>query len=304
MYYFDFSYNSDKNELVTIDIPDGECIGKQLFNIGTAYTYSVNNEKKLVFLNFENNLKISYWEKLFDNKLNIINYDLFSNIQFKIIENNNSIIKENNKDNIYLKGHYYNFINFNSKNNTTRCFLRHLVYSNEEFMYCSYNIYNSIKKYFEKMNNVTCYDDDIVSLHIKINNNYTIQYYNDAIKINDNNNIQYYNDAIKINDNNNIQYYNDAIKRANKKNIVIFSNNIEWCKINKDSFDFDDKILYFVDINIITIEFILMSMIKHNIISNSSYSLMASYISYYDTKKIIIAPKSCINYHEDITDII
>ena len=273
MYYFDFSYNSDKNEMVTIDIPDGECIGKQLFNIGTAYTYSVNNEKKLVFLNFENNLKISYWEKLFDNKLNFINYDLFSKIQFKIIENNNSIIKENNKDNIYLKGNYYNFINFNSKNNTTRCFLRHLVYSNEEFMYCSYNIYNSIKKYFEKMNNDTCYDDDIVSLHIKINEN-------------------------------NIQYYNDAIKRANKRNIVIFSNNIEWCKINKDSFDFDDKILYFVDINIITIEFILMSMIKHNIISNSSYSLMASYISYYDTKKIIIAPKSCINYHEDITDII
>jgi hypothetical protein len=275
MYYFDFSYNKDKKEFVTIDIPDGECIGKQLFNIGSAYTYSVNNEKKLLFLNyFQNNLKISYWEKLFGDKLNIIDYDLFSKIQFKIIENNNSIIKENNKDNIYLKGDYYNFINFNSKNNSTRCFLRHLVYSNEEFMYCSYNIYNSIKKYFEKMNNDTCYDDDIVSLHIKIN------------------------------DNNNIQYYNDAIKRANKKNIVIFSNNIEWCKINKDSFDFDDKILYFVDINIITIEFILMSMIKHNIISNSSYSLMASYISYYDTKKIIIAPKSCINYHEDITDII
>jgi hypothetical protein len=275
MYYFDFSYNKDKKEFVTIDIPDGECIGKQLFNIGSAYTYSVNNEKKLLFLNyFQNNLKISYWEKLFGDKLNIIDYDLFSKIQFKIIENNNSIIKENNKDNIYLKGDYYNFINFNSKNNSTRCFLRHLVYSNEEFMYCSYNIYNSIKKYFEKMNNDTCYDDDIVSLHIKINNNYTIQ------------------------------YYNDAIKRANKKNIVIFSNNIEWCKINKDSFDFDDKILYFVDINIITIEFILMSMIKHNIISNSSYSLMASYISYYDTKKIIIAPKSCINYHEDITDII
>ena len=273
MSYFDFSYNNDKKEMVTIDIPDGECIGKQLFNIGTAYTYSVNNKKKLVFLNFENNLKISYWKRLFDNNLNIINYDLFSKIQFKIIENNNSIIKKNNKDNIYLKGDYYNFINFNTINKSTRCFLRHLVYSNEEFMYCSYNIYNSIKKYFEKMNNDTCYDDDIVSLHIKINEN-------------------------------NIQYYNDAIKKANKKNIVIFSNNIEWCKINKESFDFDDKNLYFVDINIITIEFILMSMIKHNIISNSSYSLMASYISYYDTKKIIIAPKSCINYHEDISDII
>ena len=53
---------------------------------------------------------------------------------------------------------------------------------------------------------------------------------------------------------------------------------------------FEKKVfLYFVDINNVEIEFILLSFIKHNIISNSTFSLMASYISYYDTKKTIIA---------------
>ena len=62
-----------------------------------------------------------------------------------------------------------------------------------------------------------------------------------------------------------------------------------------------------------------MSFIKHNIIAaNSTFSLMASYISYYESKKIIVAPKEWLSeiqiksydkeiediYHNDVTNII
>ena len=43
-------------------------------------------------------------------------------------------------------------------------------------------------------------------------------------------------------------------------------------------------------------------MFKDNIISNSNFSLMASYISYYDTKKYI-SPNT-IETHEDVICII
>lgn len=269
--YFDFTYNNDKKNVVSIDIP--KSLGKQLFNIATAYTYSVNNKKKLVFENIDNDKQKNYWKSLFDNNLNIIDSDKYSTISFKIIQNNNFKMYNDNIDNIYLKGDYYSFSYLKSKDNTTRNFLRHLVYSNEKYMYCAYDLYNNIKKYFEKINNHECQDDDICSLHIKVNNSIDIE------------------------------YYNNALKQIKQKNIVIFSNNIEWCKNNKNKFNFDNFNIYFVDINIIEVEFILLSMFKDNIISDSKFSLMASYISYYDTKKNIICPNT-IETHEDVTCII
>lgn len=269
--YFDFTYNNDKKGVVSIDIP--EKLGKQLFNIATAYTYSINNNKKLIFENIDNNKKKTYWKTLFNNNLNIIDSDKYSTISFKLIENNNFAIHNDNSENIYLKGDYYSFSYLKSKNNSTRNFLRHLVYSNEKYIYHAYELYNNIKKYFEEINNNVCLDNDMCSLHIKVNN---------------------------ITD---IEYYNEALNKIEQKNVVIFSNNIEWCKNNKDKFNFNNINLYFIDINIIEVEFILLSMFKHNIISNSNFSLMASYISYYDTKKHIISPKN-IETHEDVTCII
>lgn len=269
--YFDFTYNNDKKNVVSIDIPHS--LGKQLFNIATAYTYSVNNKKKLVFENIDNDKQKNYWTTLFDNNLNIIDSNKYSTIAFKIIENNNFTMYNDNTNNIYLKGDYYSFDYLKSKNNTTRNFLRHLVYSNEKYMYCAYDLYNNIKKYFEKISNIECQDDDICSLHIKVSNSVDTQ------------------------------YYNNALNKIKQKNIVIFSNNIEWCKNNKDKFYFNNLNIYFVDINIIEVEFILLSMFKDNIISDSKFSLMASYISYYDTKKNIISPKT-IETHEDVTCII
>lgn len=266
--YFNFEYNNDKSNVVSINIPSG--LGKILFNIASAYTYSINNDKKLAFKKHNDNITKKLFTSFFSNKLNIID----NGVEFKTLENDNCIIQKNDTNNIYLNGLYNSFIYLNSNDNSTRNFLRHLVYSNENYMYSSYDIYNSIKSYFAKLNDKECLDDDLISLHIKVNNDV------------------------------NIPYYNKALDLTDKSNVVIFSNNIEWCKNNKNKFNYKNKILYFLDINIMEIEFILLTMIKHNIISDSHFSLMASYISYYETKKTIIAPSSTISFHEDITNVI
>tara|TARA_B110000003_G_C16654408_1_gene535752 strand:+ start:2592 stop:3404 length:813 start_codon:yes stop_codon:yes gene_type:complete len=266
--YFNFEYNNDKSHVVSTNIPSG--LGKILFNIASAYTYSINNDKKLAFKQQNDNISKKLFTSFFNNKLNIIDNE----IEFKTLENNNCIIQKNDNNNIYLNGLYNSFIYLNSNDNSTRNFLRHLVYSNDNYMYSSYDIYNSIKSYFTKLNEKECLDDDLISLHIKVN--YDI----------------------------NILYYNKALDLTDKSNVVIFSNNIEWCKKNKNKFNYKNKTLYFLDINIMEIEFILLTMIKHNIVSESHFSLMASYISYYETKKTIIAPSSTISFHEDITNVI
>lgn len=277
--FFDFNFNNNYNTYITININKG--LGHQLFKIATVYSYAIENNKSLIFLNDINNK--TYWGSLFSNKLNILDKKEFDNIEFiKEKELKPYIYSEfqeyTTQKNILLDGDFLSFKYFD--NNNTKNFLRHLIYSCDDYMYKAYDIYNSIKKYFNN-----CSDNDIVSMHFRknIDNALDINYYIKALE--------------KIDDNVN--------------NIVVFSDNIEWCKKNISSDIFNKKNIYIVDIDNDEIEFILLSFIKHNIISNSTYSLMASYISYYDTAKTIIAPKKWLSninvteiYHKDITYII
>jgi len=304
--YFDFNFNNKINKYVSIILQGG--LGNQLFQIATAYAYAKKYNKKLIFKyldKFKNNYNLerkSFWYTLFNNKLNILNNDEYDKISFQLyneIEN----YKWNDipffEENVLLFGYYQSFIYLENEN-TTRDFLRHLVYSSEDYMYKSYNLYNDIKKYFKNISNIECEDDDIVSMHIRRT---------DYIYTPDN-----YHLVLDL------KYYIEAQKITNKNNIVIFSDDIEWCKknINSKIFHNDNINLYFVDINNVEVEFILLSLIKHNIIANSTFSLMASYISYYSSKKIIIAPKKWLSasqeniygnnikqiYHKDISHII
>ncbi len=302
--FFDFNFNNDISEFVSITIQGG--LGNQLFQIATAYSYSIRNKKKLIFKynqNYPNNFNLTrkgYWDNLFSKNLKTIDKNTFDDIQFiNYYEKYNCLYKEIPyiEKNILLNGYYQSFKYFD--NDDTRNFLRHLVYSSKNLMYLSYNYYNKIKLYFTKLNNLECNDDDLVSIHIRRT---------DFILTKKN-----YHNVLDI------DYYIKALDITKKKNVVIFSDDIEWCKININNNIIKNKNLYYIDINIEEIEFILMSLIKNNIIANSTFSLMASYISYYEDKKIIIAPKKWLSdaqikenngivsdefYHKDITHII
>jgi|TARA_Y100000389_G_scaffold177169_1_gene189208 hypothetical protein len=304
--YFDFNFNNNINNYVSIIIQGG--LGNQLFQIGTVYAYSIKNKKKLIFkysnklYNSYNLERKSFWNTLFSNKLNVLNINEFDNIKFlKYNEKKNYCYNEipNDNNNILLFGYFQSF-KYLENEKSTRNFLRHLVYSSENLMYETYELYNKIKRYFTNINNKECEDDDIVSMHFR-RTDYILTPNN-------------YHNSLDIN------YYINALKIVNRNNIVIFSDDIEWCKknINNKVLDNEKVNIYFIDINNVEVEFILMSFIKHNIIANSTFSLMASYISYYESKKIIVAPKEWLSeiqiksynkeiediYHNDVTNII
>tara|TARA_R110000782_G_scaffold168374_1_gene260445 strand:+ start:2607 stop:3362 length:756 start_codon:yes stop_codon:yes gene_type:complete len=80
-----------------------------------------------------------------------------------------------------------------------------------------------------------------------------------------------------------MEYYNEAIKHFSNANFIVFSDDIEWCKENfkGDEFTFIHEDDY--------IELYLMSMCKHNIIANSSFSWWGSYLN-QNKDKIVISP--------------
>jgi len=80
-----------------------------------------------------------------------------------------------------------------------------------------------------------------------------------------------------------MRYYNEAITHFPNANFIVFSDDIKWCKENfkGDEFTFIQEDDY--------IELHLMSMCKHNIIANSSFSWWGSYLN-QNKDKIVIAP--------------
>lgn len=74
---------------------------------------------------------------------------------------------------------------------------------------------------------------------------------------------------------------------------VVFSNNMEWCKENfkniKRRFKFIEGQEHYIDLY-------MMSMCKHNIISNSSYSWWGAYLN-KNPNKIVVAPKQWFEPH-------
>lgn len=89
----------------------------------------------------------------------------------------------------------------------------------------------------------------------------------------------------------NISYYQRAIEtiRSIEKDnlhIFVFSDDIEWCKKN---LDLADKHV-FVNTNSIAADLYLMSICKHNIIANSTFSWWSAWLN-SNEQKIVVAPK-------------
>jgi hypothetical protein len=94
-----------------------------------------------------------------------------------------------------------------------------------------------------------------------------------------------------------IAYYQEAIsilkKTTNNPYFFIFSDNLDWAKENLDNNE--NMIFVELDQNIPDYEeIILMSLCKHNIIANSSFSWWGAWLN-QNPNKIIIAPEKWFN---------
>jgi len=286
---------TDRNtSYVSTEIMGG--LGNQLFQIANVITYKtlIDENKEIVFKYEEdlyNNFNLprkTFWHSLFKNQFNVLKADEYNQINFipsyeRILYKNlmNTYIKV--PFNIQFNGYYQSF---RSYNNDIRNIMRRHIYSNDELVTKAKVLYEEIKR------SLNSNDDDLISVHIRRT---------DYILSSD----HHYNLQL--------DYYKKALETANIKKVVVFSDDIQWCKdnINREIYNYDD--IYFIDINDVAIEFLLMSLFKNNIIANSTFSLWASYISDYENK-IIIAPKKWVGikvnadyseiYHEYITNII
>jgi len=273
--------NKSLRQLLYITIENDESIGRQLFNL--AYLINIlktkNNryiKRKIVF-NKDNKL---YYDTLFKGLFNILDDEKYRSINFETLDtmDTSENIKVSNASNA-SNDKLYTFKNIDD---SLRTKVIELVYSNEDLMYAAYYKYRDVLNYFGNNTN----DDDVAVMHIM--KDCDANYYNDALSL--------MNDVYKV------------------TNIAVVTDDINWakialCDINRDgnySFYYitsDEKYSY-------EINFILMSMFKNFIITDkkecAADSLWASYISYYDNKKIVVSSSisDFQNIHKYITDII
>lgn len=265
---FDNMLNNQNKSFVSVAICGG--IGNQLFQIASVLDYSSRANKIPVFLNVldlpnaHNYERKTQWNTLFSNKLNVIDRERFSKIVFRRYHEKREVTYNTIPlmyGNIYLTGYYqaYQYISDNTKE-----IMKSLIYSNDSYMKIAHDMYDKIKHHFNDMS-----DDNFVSIHVRRGDYLKVSEFHTVL------NESYYKNAY------------DKVCENGKKHIVVFSDEIDWCKNN---FKITDNI-YYVDINDCCIELILMSLFKHNIIANSTFSWWATFISDYQNK-IVVAPKN------------
>ena len=273
-----------------ISIENNENIGYQLFNI--AYLINILNKstrnhikRKIVFRKGNH----IYSDSIFKGLFTVLDDDKYDNLGFEKMSINDIDIdieslcsSTKNIEICNTSADTRNpVVSFKYIDEPIKRRILELVYSNEDLMYSAYYMYRGILAFFGEN---TC-DDDIAALHILKANSEDYNYYYNALSI--------MND-LKI------------------KNIAVITDDIEWAKtILNDINDINDTstyTLYYVsnaEKNNYETRFILMSMFKNLIVSNNASdmdSMWASYLSYYDNKKVITADKNII--HKYITDIL
>ena len=275
-----------------ISIENDKNIGRQLFNV--AYLINVlqsnnnNSIKRKIVFNKDNNL---YYETLFKGLFNILDNEKYNSIDFnKIdIEDIDDIDKVNysTSSNIELYNKNLDKLSklhtFKDIDSSLRNKIIELVYSNEDFMYAAYYKYRDMLNYF----GIYTKDDDVAMMHIMKDTDINIDkdYYNNALSI--------IKETIKV------------------TNIAIITDDINWAKIILNDINYDNNYrFYYIPTGEkydYEIDFLLMTMFKNIIVSSKkdcyADSLWASYISYYENKKVIV-PSSVREIHKYITDII
>lgn len=94
-------------------------------------------------------------------------------------------------------------------------------------------------------------------------------------------------------------YYNNAIDIVGRdKHFIIFSNDIEWCKNN-----FNGIKATFIENEVDYVDLYLMSLCKHNIIANSTFSWWSAYLN-NNENKTVIGPNTWFLHSHSNQDII
>lgn len=96
-----------------------------------------------------------------------------------------------------------------------------------------------------------------------------------------------------------LNYYKNAMSIFENVKFIIFSDDIEWCK-QQDIFQKSEVI--FSCGNNAYVDLCIMSMCKHNIIANSSYSWWASYLNTNIEKKVV-APNRWFGTNINVSDL-
>jgi hypothetical protein len=262
---------------ITIDIRGD--IGDQLFQLAHTINFSHESKKagvkrRLVFC--DNTVSSAnakkYWGTIFKGLFRVLDREEYGKLNLYKIKSYEDDSNYYNNSVMDLELNDINCQTFNYIEDRLREKMIKIVYNNEDIMYPAYYKYRDVLDFFGKDTT----DDDMVSLHIT-----------------------------KGFDTTGEEYYKEALKISGKKNVAIFTDDIDWFEIREivDRFNTDSLYnFYYVpksDTSGDEIDFVLMSMFKNNIIANSTYSLWASYISYYDDK-IIIAPQKLVNINKDI----
>lgn len=90
-----------------------------------------------------------------------------------------------------------------------------------------------------------------------------------------------------------LEYYKNAFDYINNKvdspHFYVFSDDIDWCKTNFTGYENISFVVAEDDLNTTIADFYLMSLCKHNIIANSTFSWWAAWLN-RNNHKIVVAP--------------
>lgn len=245
-------------------------LGNQLFQIFTAISTALDNNYKFVFnylmpKNLKDHASKSYRDSIFRFIRRMELNKKQWNIYNEISFNFNKINIDKNLDNILLNGYFqsYKYFDHNKK--------KILKYLNMEE-----------NKYLKNYNCITkILGENTVAIHVRRGDylDYPLYHYN----------------LTEI-------YYKKALRHFNnqKFSFIIFSDDIEYCK-NSKIFDKLNKI-HFVEEKDTIFNFYLMMFCQNIILSNSSFSWWATYLS---NKNKVIAPGNWfgINGPKNIKDL-
>jgi len=270
--FLNYEIKENSPKIVSADLVGG--LGNQMFQIANVLAYSWKYSLKPLFKKYKKikdrtSFRPTYWNSVFQNIPTIkhlpLNLAIFKekSILYHKIPSPNNILNTSEQNGIYFYGYFGSpkyFDEFREQ------IISYLFYINK-------NQKNYLKKKYPKIfsNHIT------IAIHIR-REDYTHQSLDGFFtKLWE---TDYYDKAIK--------FIQDKIKSKNV-NFYIFSDDLEWCrvyvklKLSQLKFSFPHEKDY--------LDMYLMSLCKHIIIANSTFSWWAGYLNNY-SQKLVISPKN------------